>query len=66
MHFQVDIFDISNCRNDRSALYRPEDFTQYVRRLGINQNEHIIVYARGALGGMLSAARVWAMFRVSV
>ncbi len=50
--------------NEQQALYPEELFQEYVRKLGINANDEIVVYARGPLGGMLHAARVWEMFRV--
>ncbi|KAI6213376.1 Rhodanese-like protein [Aphelenchoides besseyi] len=59
-----DILTVKEYRNDPQALYPQDLFEQYVRRLGINQGDHIIVYSRGTLGGMLSAARVWNLFRI--
>lgn len=51
-------------RNERQALYPAELFAQYVQRLGVNQGDLIVIYARGPLGGMLHAARAWFLFRV--
>jgi len=37
---------------------------EYVRRLGINAGDEIVIYSRGPFGGVLHAARVWELFRV--
>lgn len=50
--------------NERQALYPPERFEEYVQRLGIDRGDRLVIYARGPLGGMLHAARVWFLFRV--
>ncbi|KHJ92776.1 rhodanese-like protein [Oesophagostomum dentatum] len=48
----------------RHDLYPPEEFEKYVRKLGINANDHIVIYARGRFAGMLFAARAWWTFKV--
>ncbi|KAH7695056.1 Rhodanese-like domain containing protein, partial [Aphelenchoides avenae] len=63
VHFNLDVGTFPSW-NERESLYPPELFEQYVQRLGINANEHIVVYSRGPLGGMLYAARVWSLFRI--
>ncbi|CAJ0601992.1 unnamed protein product [Cylicocyclus nassatus] len=48
----------------RFDLYPPKEFEKYVRLLGINSGDHIVIYSRGAYGGMIWAARVWWTFKV--
>lgn len=48
---------------ERYALYPPEIFQEYVQILGINADEHLILYARGILGGMLHAAKIAWLFK---
>lgn len=43
----------------RLDLYPTELFEKYVRGLGINNGDHIVVYGRGAFSGMLFPAHVW-------
>ncbi|KAF7633326.1 hypothetical protein Mgra_00007306 [Meloidogyne graminicola] len=50
--------------NERQALYSPELFQQYIQRLGIDQNDQLVIYGRGPIGGMLQSARVWFLFRI--
>lgn len=45
-------------------MYPADKFEQYVRRLGIDRGDQLVVYARGPMGGMLHAARAWFLFRV--
>ncbi|KAL3112999.1 hypothetical protein niasHT_013464 [Heterodera trifolii] len=49
--------------NERQALYPPDKFEQYVQRLGIDSGDRLVIYARGPLGGLLHAARVWFLLR---
>ncbi|KHJ92778.1 rhodanese-like protein [Oesophagostomum dentatum] len=48
----------------RFDLYPPEEFQKYVRLLGVNAGDHVVVYGRGGFAGMLWAARVWWTFKV--
>ncbi len=52
-------------KTERYALYPPELFEQYVRLLGINNGDHLVLYDRGPMGGMLWASKLWWLFRVS-
>uniref|UniRef100_A0A914PHK3 Rhodanese domain-containing protein n=1 Tax=Panagrolaimus davidi TaxID=227884 RepID=A0A914PHK3_9BILA len=63
VHFNIDIATYPT-RNQRYTLYPPALFQQYVRMLGINQNDYIIVYSRDTLGGMRYASAVWELFRI--
>lgn len=59
-------FDIEECV-DKSSPYEhmlpnTEDFSNYVRSLGINNDSHVIVYDNNA-AGLFSAPRVWWMLR---
>ncbi|KAI1702213.1 rhodanese-like domain-containing protein [Ditylenchus destructor] len=63
IHFNLNVATYPSW-NERQALYPADLFQEYVRRLGINKNDEIVVYSRGTLGGMLHAARVWALFRI--
>ncbi|XP_014783097.1 3-mercaptopyruvate sulfurtransferase [Octopus bimaculoides] len=61
-------FDINECANQNSPyphmLPSPEEFEDYVRRMGIKNNSHVIVYDTSEKFGLFSAARVWWTFRV--
>ncbi|CAK5072835.1 unnamed protein product [Meloidogyne enterolobii] len=50
--------------NERQSLYSPQLFQQYIQRLGIDQNDQLVIYGRGPNGGMLESARVWFLFRI--
>ncbi|XP_058955242.2 3-mercaptopyruvate sulfurtransferase-like isoform X2 [Pocillopora verrucosa] len=59
-------FDIDECV-DKSSPYehtlpKTEDFSNYVRSLGINNDSHVVVYDHSKVG-LFSAPRVWWMFR---
>lgn len=59
-------FDIEECV-DKSSPYdhmlpNTEDFSNYVRSLGIKNDSHVIVYDNNK-AGLFSAPRVWWMFR---
>ncbi|KAK2139803.1 hypothetical protein LSH36_1604g00004, partial [Paralvinella palmiformis] len=61
-------FDIDDCR-DKSTdvahmLPSPEEFSQYVGNLGIDNKTHVVVYDNDNMVGMLTAQRVWWTFRV--
>ncbi|EPB66348.1 hypothetical protein ANCCEY_14560 [Ancylostoma ceylanicum] len=43
---------------ERFALYPPDIFEKYIQMIGVNEGEHIILYARGALGGMVFSSRI--------
>jgi 3-mercaptopyruvate sulfurtransferase SseA len=51
-------------RNEQQALYPADQFEQYIQRLGVDQDDLLVVYARGPMGGMLHASRAWFLFRV--
>ncbi|EYC14865.1 hypothetical protein Y032_0039g52 [Ancylostoma ceylanicum] len=48
----------------RSDLYPPHEFEKYIRLLGVNAGDHIVIYARGQFAGMFFAARAWWTFKV--
>ncbi|ETN76030.1 Actin [Necator americanus] len=48
----------------RYDLYPPKEFERYVKLLGVNNGDHVVVYSRGPGTGMLWAARVWWTFKV--
>uniref|UniRef100_A0A915P1P2 Rhodanese domain-containing protein n=1 Tax=Meloidogyne floridensis TaxID=298350 RepID=A0A915P1P2_9BILA len=50
--------------NERQSLYSPQLFQQYIQRLGIDQNDQLVIYGRGPNGGMVESARVWFLFRI--
>ena len=61
-------FDIHEC-SDLSSPYKamlpsPSNFENYVSKLGIDNNTHVVVYDNNTTYGMFSAPRVWWMFRV--
>ncbi|KAL6742918.1 hypothetical protein Aduo_016012 [Ancylostoma duodenale] len=43
---------------ERFALYPPDIFEKYIQMIGVNEGEHIILYARGALGGMVFSSKI--------
>ncbi|KAF8357578.1 mpst-3 [Pristionchus pacificus] len=49
---------------EKSSLYPADIFAQYVRLLGVNKGDTVVVYARGACSGMLWAARAWWLLKV--
>lgn len=46
------------------AMYPPEIFQKYARLLGINQSEHIILYGRRDIAGMMIPCRISWLFKV--
>ncbi|KAM6386719.1 uncharacterized protein FN964_000460 isoform 17-T20 [Alca torda] len=59
-------FDIDQC-SDRTSPYdhmlpRADDFAEYVGKLGVGNDSHVVVYD-GSDQGLFSAPRVWWMFR---
>lgn len=60
-------FHIATYPNEYSsyALYPPKIFQRYARILGINIDDHLIFYGRGALGGMLVPSTIAWLFKVS-
>ena len=59
-------FDIEECV-DKSSPYEhmlpnTEDFSNYVRSLGLKNDSHVVVYDNNN-GGLFSAPRVWWMLR---
>ncbi|XP_041272530.1 3-mercaptopyruvate sulfurtransferase isoform X1 [Onychostruthus taczanowskii] len=60
-------FDIDQC-SDRTSPYdhmlpKANDFAEYVGKLGVGNDSHVVVYD-GSDQGLFSAPRVWWMFRV--
>uniref|UniRef100_A0AC35TKE8 Rhodanese domain-containing protein n=1 Tax=Rhabditophanes sp. KR3021 TaxID=114890 RepID=A0AC35TKE8_9BILA len=49
---------------ERFSFYPVEIFEEYVRRLGINKNDHLVLYSRGPLGGNMFASRVFKLFEM--
>ncbi|XP_019370817.1 PREDICTED: 3-mercaptopyruvate sulfurtransferase [Gavialis gangeticus] len=59
-------FDIDQC-SDRTSPYdhmlpSTDDFSEYVGKLGVGNDSHVVVYD-GSDQGLFSAPRVWWMFR---
>jgi len=63
VHIDLDIATYAGA-TVRFAMHPPEVFEQYVQQLGVNDGDHIVLYGRGPMGGMLFAARFWWMFRM--
>ncbi|CAI2324362.1 unnamed protein product [Caenorhabditis sp. 36 PRJEB53466] len=61
-HFNFDIAYYPT-EEERFTLYDPEMFSAYVKRLGVFNGDHVIIYARGKDGGMPAAARAYWTFR---
>ena len=40
-------------------LYPPEVFQKYLRLLGVNNNDQVVIYSRGAASGMMFASRAY-------
>ncbi|CEF70534.1 Sulfurtransferase [Strongyloides ratti] len=49
---------------ERFSFYPKEIFQEYIRALGINENDHLILYSRGPAGGNMFAARVFHLFQI--
>lgn len=63
-HFNFDIAYYPS-ENERFTLYTPEEFSSYVKRLGVFNGDHLVIYGRGKDGGMAAASRAYWTFRVS-
>uniref|UniRef100_A0A0N4ZN17 Sulfurtransferase n=1 Tax=Parastrongyloides trichosuri TaxID=131310 RepID=A0A0N4ZN17_PARTI len=54
-------FDISVAMypgvEERFSFYPVNIFQEYIRKIGINNNDHLILYSRGSMGGNMFAAR---------
>ncbi|VDO47337.1 unnamed protein product, partial [Haemonchus placei] len=48
----------------RFDLYPPEVFERYMRLLGVNNDDHVIVYGRGPFAGMMWPAKAWWALKV--
>ncbi|KJH47390.1 rhodanese-like protein [Dictyocaulus viviparus] len=48
---------------ERFALYPPDIFEKYIQMVGINSGEHIILYSRGAIGGMMYSSKLAWLFK---
>jgi thiosulfate/3-mercaptopyruvate sulfurtransferase len=62
-------FDIDACADTSDPavehmLPSAEKFEEYVGKLGINNDTHVVVYDNNYTFGMFSAPRVWFMFKV--
>ncbi|PIO59014.1 hypothetical protein TELCIR_19535, partial [Teladorsagia circumcincta] len=47
----------------RFDLYPPEEFEKFIRLLGVNTADHVVLYGRGPCAGMLWPARAWWTFK---
>ncbi|CAI2354175.1 unnamed protein product [Caenorhabditis sp. 36 PRJEB53466] len=45
-------------------LYPPEIFQKYIRLLGVNDGDHVVIYSRGPAQGMMFASRAYWTFKV--
>ena len=61
-------FDLEECSdkdtNIDHMLPKPEQFADYVGKLGIKNNTHVVLYDNNDNFGLFSAQRVWWTFRV--
>eukprot|EP00731_Ephydatia_muelleri_P003919 Em0002g95a len=61
-------FDIDEASDKKTDLPHmlpsPEEFAEYVGKLGISNNHHVIVYDNNPEYGVFSSPRVWWTFRV--
>ncbi|XGW30136.1 hypothetical protein V3C99_009273 [Haemonchus contortus] len=48
----------------RFDLYPPQVFEKYIRLLGVNNDDHVIVYGRGPFAGMMWPAKAWWALKV--
>ncbi|WKY03409.1 hypothetical protein Q1695_004837 [Nippostrongylus brasiliensis] len=48
----------------RFDLYPADEFEKYIRLLGVNTGDHVVVYSRGSFAGMMWAARAWWAFKL--
>ena len=60
-------FDIDDCI-DKSSPYEhmlpeTEDFKKYLRKLGVTNDSHVVVYDNNDKAGLFSAPRLWWMLR---
>uniref|UniRef100_A0A0M3HYT3 Thiosulfate sulfurtransferase n=1 Tax=Ascaris lumbricoides TaxID=6252 RepID=A0A0M3HYT3_ASCLU len=62
VHFNMDI-GLYVGQFQRYGLYPPKVFEKYARILGINNGDHIVVYSRGPLSGMLFSSKLWWLLR---
>ncbi|KHJ87524.1 hypothetical protein OESDEN_12700 [Oesophagostomum dentatum] len=53
-------------RYERFAMYPPELFEKYVQMVGINSGEHLILYSRGAIGGMMFSSKAACSEKLSI
>uniref|UniRef100_A0A8R1I7F9 thiosulfate sulfurtransferase n=1 Tax=Caenorhabditis japonica TaxID=281687 RepID=A0A8R1I7F9_CAEJA len=44
-------------------LYPPEIFQKYIRLLGVNNDDHVVIYSRGPAAGMMFASRAYWTFK---
>lgn len=65
VHFDMDVGQFPG-KYERFSLYEPEMFEKYAQLLGINGDEHLILYGRGPFGGMLFPSRCFMVFKVSI
>nr|P91247.1 RecName: Full=Putative thiosulfate sulfurtransferase mpst-4; AltName: Full=Mercaptopyruvate sulfurtransferase homolog 4 [Caenorhabditis elegans] len=61
-HFNFDIAYYPS-EDERFTLYTPEEFSSYVKRLGVFNGDHLVIYGRGKDGGMAAASRAYWTFR---
>uniref|UniRef100_A0A183FRF7 Rhodanese domain-containing protein n=1 Tax=Heligmosomoides polygyrus TaxID=6339 RepID=A0A183FRF7_HELPZ len=48
----------------RFDLYPPKEFEKYIRLLGVDAGDHVVLYGRESMAGMLWPARAWWTFKV--
>jgi thiosulfate/3-mercaptopyruvate sulfurtransferase len=60
-----DIMKAKDMSNPLPFMMPPlKQFEEYVGKLGISNDSHVVIYDNNAIFGMFSAARVWFMFHV--
>ena len=61
-------FDLEECSDKNTdidhMLPKPEAFADYIGKLGVNNNTHVVLYDNHDKFGLFSAQRVWWTFRV--
>jgi thiosulfate/3-mercaptopyruvate sulfurtransferase len=65
VHMDIEIATYP-AKTERFATHPPKLFEEYVRLLGINSGDQLVLYDRGPMGGMLFASKIWWLFKVRV
>lgn len=63
VHFDLDIGSYSS-EYIKHDLYPPEHFQKYLRLLGVNNGDQLVIYSNGPASGMKFASRAYWTFKV--